>query len=58
MSKKIVRTAGRESLDEFSPMFARLNDNVLSGKETSSEWRESVTDEDYNKATEYGGQDN
>ena len=31
MSEKIVQTAGRESLGEFAPMFAHLNDDVLFG---------------------------
>ena len=29
MSEKIVQTAGRESLGDFAPMFAHLNDDVL-----------------------------
>ena len=32
MSEKIVQTAGRESLGEFAPMFAYLNDDVLFGE--------------------------
>lgn len=32
MSEKIVQTAGREQLGDFSPMFAHLNDDVLSGE--------------------------
>lgn len=32
MSEKIVQTAGRESLGEFAPMFAHLNDDVLFGE--------------------------
>lgn len=32
MSKKIVQTAGRDSLNDFSPMFAHLNDDVLFGE--------------------------
>ena len=32
MSDKIVQTAGRESLGEFAPMFAHLNDDVLFGE--------------------------
>lgn len=32
MSKKIVQTAGRESLGEFAPMFAHLNDDILFGE--------------------------
>ena len=32
MGKKIVQTAGRESLGELTPMFARLNGDVLFGE--------------------------
>lgn len=32
MSEKIVQTVGRESLGEFVPMFAHLNDDVLFGE--------------------------
>lgn len=32
MSEKIVQTAGRESLGEFAPMFAHLNDDILFGE--------------------------
>ncbi len=32
MSEKIVQTAGREQLGDFSPMFAHLNDDVLFGE--------------------------
>ena len=32
MSEKIVQTAGRESLGEFGPMFAHLNDDILFGE--------------------------
>lgn len=32
MSEKIVQTAGRESLGQFAPMFAHLNDDVLFGE--------------------------
>lgn len=32
MSEKIVQTAGRESLGDFAPMFAHLNDDVLFGE--------------------------
>lgn len=32
MGKKIVQTAGRDALGEFSPMFAHLNDDVLFGE--------------------------
>lgn len=31
-SEKIVQTAGRDSLGEFAPMFAHLNDDVLFGE--------------------------
>ena len=40
MSKKIVQTAGREQLGEFSPMFAHLNDDVLFGEV----WNEQAID--------------
>ena len=65
MSEKIVQTAGRNQLGEFSPMFAHLNDDVLvgaakdswfshlaievSGEKASTEWCEPVSEEDYNK---------
>ncbi|MBR6328357.1 MAG: carboxymuconolactone decarboxylase family protein [Lachnospiraceae bacterium] len=32
MVKKIVQTAGRDALGDFSPMFAHLNDDVLFGE--------------------------
>lgn len=32
MCEKIVQTAGRDSLGEFAPMFAHLNDDVLFGE--------------------------
>lgn len=32
MNEKIVQTAGRESLGEFAPMFAHLNDDILFGE--------------------------
>lgn len=32
MSEKIVQTAGRDSLEEFAPLFAHLNDDVLFGE--------------------------
>lgn len=38
MSEKIVQTAGKESLGEFAPMFAHLNDDVLFGEV----WNEDV----------------
>ena len=40
MSEKIVQTAGREQLGDFSPMFAHLNDDVLFGEV----WNEKVLD--------------
>lgn len=40
MSKKIVQTAGRDQLGEFSPMFAHLNDDVLFGEV----WNEAALD--------------
>ena len=38
--KKITQTAGRDQLDEFSPMFAHLNDDVLFGEV----WNEDAID--------------
>ena len=38
MSEKIVQTAGRESLGQFAPIFAHLNDDVLFGEV----WNEDV----------------
>ena len=38
MSEKIVQTAGRKELNEFAPMFAHLNDDVLFGEV----WNEEV----------------
>ena len=40
MSKKIVQTAGRTQLGDFSPMFAHLNDDVLFGEV----WNEEAID--------------
>ena len=40
MSKKITRTAGRNQLGEFAPLFARLNDDVLFGEV----WNEQAID--------------
>ena len=40
MSKKIVQTAGRDQLGDFSPMFAHLNDDVLFGEV----WNEQALD--------------
>jgi alkylhydroperoxidase/carboxymuconolactone decarboxylase family protein YurZ len=65
MSEKIVQTAGRAQLGDFAPMFAHLNDDVLFGEvwnedaidvktkciieDTSAEWLEPVSDEDYSR---------
>lgn len=38
MSEKIVQTAGRDSIGDFAPMFAHLNDDVLFGEV----WNEDV----------------
>ena len=40
MEKKIVQTAGREQLGEFSPEFAHLNDDILFGEV----WNEEAID--------------
>lgn len=32
MSQKIIQTTGRDTLGEFAPMFAYLNDDVLFGQ--------------------------
>lgn len=40
MSKRIVQTAGRDQLGDFSPMFAHLNDDVLFGEV----WNEEAID--------------
>lgn len=32
MAEKIVQTAGREALGEFSPQFAHYNDDILFGE--------------------------
>ena len=40
MSEKIVQTAGRDQLGDFSPMFAHLNDDVLFGEV----WNEQAID--------------
>ncbi len=37
MSKKIVQTAGRDSLGEFAPDFAHFNDDVLFGENWNNE---------------------
>lgn len=37
MTKKIVQTAGRDALGNFSPMFAHVNDDVLFGEIWSDE---------------------
>ena len=60
MSEKIVQTAGRNQLGEFAPMFAHLNGAApdswfshlaieVAGEETSAEWLEAVSEEDYSK---------
>ena len=46
--KKIVQTAGRTQLGEFAPEFAHLAFEVP-GENSSNEWLEPVTDEEYNK---------
>ena len=46
--KKIVQTAGRPQLGEFAPKFAHLAFEVP-GENSSNEWLEPVTDEEYNK---------
>lgn len=46
--EKIVQTAGREQLGDFAPAFAHLAFE-LSGENTSNEWLEPVTDEQYDK---------
>lgn len=46
--KKIVQTAGRTQLGEFAPKFAHLAFEVP-GENSSNEWLEPVTDEEYNK---------
>ena len=46
--KKIVQTAGRTQLGEFAPKFAHLACEVP-GENSSNEWLEPVTDEEYNK---------
>lgn len=40
MNEKIVQTAGRDQLGDFSPMFAHLNDDVLFGEV----WNEEAID--------------
>ena len=46
MAEKIVQTAGRDQLGEFAPAFAHLAVEVP-GTDTSNEWLEPVSDEDY-----------
>lgn len=46
--KKIVQAAGRTQLGEFAPKFAHLSFEVP-GENSSNEWLEPVTDEEYNK---------
>lgn len=48
MSEKIVQTAGREQLGDFTPMFAHLAIEIP-GEGSSNEWLEIVSDEEYNK---------
>lgn len=43
MSKKIVQTAGRDQLGDFSPMFAHLNDDVLFGEVWNDETLDTKT---------------
>ena len=43
--QKIVQTAGRTQLGEFSPKFAHLAFEIP-GENTSNEWLEPVSDED------------
>ena len=45
------QTAGRDNLGELAPKFAELIDDVP-GKNTSNEWCEKVTDEEYDKLPE------
>ena len=47
MSEKIVQTAGRESLGEFAPMFAHLNDDVLFGEVWNEEIEETSEKDKY-----------
>ena len=46
--QKIVQTAGRTQLGEFAPEFAHLAFEIP-GENTSNEWQEAVSDEEYNK---------
>lgn len=46
--KKIVQTAGRTQLGECAPKFAHLAFEVP-GANSTNEWLEPVTDEEYNK---------
>ena len=46
--KEIVQTAGRTQLGEFAPEFAHLAFEIP-GENTSNEWQEAVSDEEYNK---------
>ena len=43
MAEKIVQTAGRDSLGEFAPLFAHLNDDVLFGEVWNDETIELKT---------------
>ena len=46
--QKIVQTAGRTQLGEFALEFAHLAFEIP-GENTSNEWQEAVSDEEYNK---------
>lgn len=46
--QKIVQTAGRTQLGEFAPEFAHLAFEIP-GENTSNEWLEPVSDEEYDK---------
>ena len=58
---EVRQTAGRTALGDFAPEFAHLNDDVLfggwfshlaievAGENTSNEWLEPVSDEEYKK---------
>ena len=46
--KKIVQTAGRTQVGEFAPKFVHLAFEIP-GENTSNEWQEAVSDEEYNK---------
>ena len=46
--QKIVQTAGRTQVGEFAPKFVHLAFEIP-GENTSNEWQEAVSDEEYNK---------